>query len=145
MSHRGFEVSGCDSLISGKFENVPDGIEFRQLDCRNHEQLAKEALSDCTTFIHCAAAPYEGLSNIAPNLVTENTLNATLGALVASANSNIKHFIYLSSMARYGHGKAPFKEIDDVNPCDPYGIAKVSSELLVKNICETQNIASQID
>jgi UDP-glucose 4-epimerase len=45
-------------------------------------------------------------------------------------------------MARYGaQGNVPFEESMAVKPQDPYGIAKVASEMLVENICETNGIA----
>ena len=44
-------------------------------------------------------------------------------------------------MARYGdHGEKLFTEDMETRPQDPYGIAKVASENLVKNICDTQGI-----
>lgn len=47
----------------------------------------------------------------------------------------------MSSMARYGTQEVvPFREELVPNPQDPYGIAKYASELLIKNIAETQGM-----
>ena len=35
-------------------------------------------------------------------------------------------------MARYGNIKTPFKENDILNPVDPYGVAKVAAENILK-------------
>jgi UDP-glucose 4-epimerase len=44
-------------------------------------------------------------------------------------------------MARYGdHNGQLFTEDMETRPQDPYGIAKVASEQLVKNICDTQGL-----
>jgi len=43
-------------------------------------------------------------------------------------------------MARYGNGPVPFLEDQPLNPVDPYGIAKWASEMLVRNVCETNGI-----
>ncbi len=47
----------------------------------------------------------------------------------------------MSSMARYGAQEiVPFTETMTPKPQDPYGIAKLAAELLVQNICETNNM-----
>jgi UDP-glucose 4-epimerase len=43
-------------------------------------------------------------------------------------------------MARYGHGKPPFREDQRPEPVDPYGIAKYAGELLVQNVCDTHGM-----
>jgi len=52
----------------------------------------------------------------------------------------VKRFVYCSSMARYGRGKAPFSEDQPAAPVDPYGIAKYAGELLVRNVSETHGM-----
>ena len=41
-------------------------------------------------------------------------------------------------MARYGTNKIPFKEEYTPSPQDPYGIAKVAAENILRNLCGTQ-------
>lgn len=52
-----------------------------------------------------------------------------------------KHFIYLSSSMVYGdfHGMIP-RETDPLDPVDPYGILKASSEQLVRFYCDEYDI-----
>jgi UDP-glucose 4-epimerase len=91
--------------------------------------------------IHAACTAYEGLSVFSPSLVIQNTVQATTNALVASQRHGVQKFVYLSSMARYGdHSGQLFTEEMETKPQDPYGIAKVASEQLVKNLCETHNM-----
>ncbi|HEY8684153.1 MAG TPA: NAD-dependent epimerase/dehydratase family protein, partial [Chloroflexota bacterium] len=52
----------------------------------------------------------------------------------------VGRFVYCSSMARYGHGKPPFREDQRAAPIDPYGIAKYAGELLVQNVCDTHGM-----
>ena len=47
-------------------------------------------------------------------------------------------------MARYGKVDPPFKETDNPNPVDPYGISKLAAEKILINICETHNIEYNI-
>ena len=39
-------------------------------------------------------------------------------------------------MARYGDIKTPFKETDNCNPVDPYGVTKLAAEKILKILCE---------
>jgi UDP-glucose 4-epimerase len=93
------------------------------------------------TVVHAACTAYEGLSVFSPDLVVKNTMQITASTLSAAVSEGVQKFVFLSSMARYGTQKtSPFTESMTPNPQDPYGIAKYSSELLVRNICETQGL-----
>ena len=37
----GHEVSGCDNLIGGYIENVPEDAEYYQVDCNDYDAMAK--------------------------------------------------------------------------------------------------------
>jgi len=136
----GWEVVGIDNLLGGYLENVPDGIMFAELDLVRDLDFLEEMTEGADLFIHAACTAYEGLSVFSPSLVVSNTTQATTNALVAAVNGKVKRFVYLSSMARYGAQQNPFLEDYTPKPQDPYGIAKVASEELVKNICDTHNL-----
>ena len=131
----GWEVTGCDSLMAGDRSNVPEGAFWWQADCceaRTYSHLLKDA----DVVYHCAAAPYEGLSVFSPEVVFRNTLSSTVAMLRASINAGVKRFVFCSSMSRYGHQAAPFTEEMTPAPADPYAIAKVAAEDLVRNLCD---------
>ncbi len=133
---KGHTVVGVDNLIGGYSENVPPGVSFFQIDLGNFSSLAP-ILQGVDIVIHSACTAYEGLSVFSPALVVQNTTQITANILSASVQSGVKKFIYMSSMARYGTQETlPFVESMDPKPQDPYGIAKYSSELLVKNIAD---------
>ena len=69
----GHEVSGCDNLIGGYIENVPEDAEFFQ---ENHIYLnqMKKMTKDVDTIIHTVRTAYEGLSVFSPYLVGQNTI-----------------------------------------------------------------------
>jgi UDP-glucose 4-epimerase len=122
-------------------DNVPDGITFAELDLVTDTEFLGEITEGSDLFIHAACTAYEGLSVFSPSLVVANTAQATTNCLVAAVNAKVNKFVYLSSMARYGdHGGKLFTEDMETRPQDPYGIAKVASEQLVENICDTQGI-----
>jgi UDP-glucose 4-epimerase len=136
----GWQVTGIDNFLGGYKDNVPDQVDLFEVDLLDLE-LLKEPFANADLVIHTACTAYEGLSVFSPSLIVSNTIQATTNALTASIQNNVKKFVYLSSMARYGDKKGElFTEDMTPNPQDPYGIAKYGSELLVKNLCETHGV-----
>lgn len=137
---RNYHVVGIDNLIGGYMENVPSGVEFYNVDLGDFN-LVKDLFNGVDLVVHTACTAYEGLSVFSPALVTRNTSHISTVALSASVRSGVKKFVHMSSMARYGtQDEIPFRESMIVKPQDPYGIAKVATEMLVKNICETHGM-----
>ena len=134
----GNQVIGVDSLIGGYLENVPDGVEFHNRDLTS-DNLA-DLMEDVDLVIHAACTAYEGLSVFSPALIVKNTMQATAELLSVAIQANVKKFVYLSSMARYGAIQTPYTEDMEPRPQDPYGIAKLASEDLVRNLCDTHGI-----
>src|SRR5215472_12796153 len=132
----GHEVGGNDNLSGGDISNVPHDVAYHHLDCNHRDELAA-ALVGYTHLVHCAAAPYEGLSFFSPEYITRNIV----GAAVASGVGRIVH---CSSMARYGAQESPFREDQQPTPQDPYGIGKLATESLLRNLCETHDIEYSI-
>ena len=137
----GYRVVGVDNLLGGYYDNVPEGVEFYELDLVTELAKLESVTEGADLFVHAACTAYEGLSVFSPSLVVANTAQATTNCLVAAVNAKVKKFVYLSSMARYcDHNGKLFTEDMETKPQDPYGIAKVFSEKLVQNICDTQGI-----
>ncbi len=137
------QVVGCDSLIGGDLENVPNGVEFHNLDCNDLAELVKIS-KGCDIFYNCAATAYEGLSSFSPYLVTNNVFQSSVSVFSAAIQNNAKRIIHCSSMARYGNNPTPFTENQLPNPVDPYGIAKLAAEQTLKALCDVHNIEYSI-
>lgn len=136
----GHQVIGIDNLIGGYESNVPQGVDFRNFDLLDLGRT-QDSLKDVDYVVHSACTAYEGLSVFSPSLVVANTTQITANVVSASILNKVKKIVYLSSMARYGRqDELPFVETMNARPQDPYGIAKVASEELVKNLCETHGI-----
>jgi len=134
------EVVGCDNLIGGYLDNVPDQVEFHQYDCNYFNSMVK-ITKDCDVVYHCAATAYEGLSVFSPYVVTKNIVGASVSLITASIANNVKRFVFCSSMARYGtQDRVPFEEGMVPMPQDPYGIGKYSSELLLSNLSQVHGM-----
>ena len=140
MIEEGHEVSGCDNLIGGYLDNIPDDVDFHQVDCC-YLNTMKKLTKDVDIVYHCACTAYEGLSVFSPHLICQNTYQISATVMSAAVANKIKRFVYCSSMARYGEqDKIPFTEDMIPKPQDPYGISKYASELLLKNLAETHDM-----
>ena len=135
MLARGHTVVGIDNMIGGDRDNVPKGVEFWELDCQ-FLRFETRLLNGVDLVYHCAALAYEGLSVFSPFTVVESIVGASTAVFSAAIQAGVKRIVHCSSMARYGKGVPPFTEYDIPKPQDPYGIAKVAAENILRNLCE---------
>lgn len=139
MLELGHEVSGNDTLIGGYIQNVPDNVHFFQIDCCNLEEMTS-AMAGSDVVIHAAATAHEGLSVFSPDFITKNIFQASVSTISAAIQNKVKRFVYCSSMARYGNINIPFHEYDAPKPTDPYGVAKLAGEEVLKILCDTHGM-----
>ena len=135
----GHQVVGCDSLIGGELDNVPVKAEFYQYDCCFRNSMLK-ITKGCDLVFHTAATAYEGLSVFSPHLISQNIVTASVSLFSAAIENKVKRIVFCSSMARYGTNTVPFKEDYTPKPQDPYGIAKLAAENILRNLCETHSV-----
>ena len=140
MLSQGHSVIGCDNLIGGYRDNVPNGVEFYEEDCNNLERI-QELLKGVDVVYHTACTAYEGLSVFSPKLVAENTYLNSVSMASAAISRGVKRFVHCSSMARYGTQEVvPFTEDMICKPQDPYGISKYSAEVVLRNLCDVHGM-----
>lgn len=136
----GHEVLGCDTLIGGYRDNVPEGAQFHLNDCCDLAAM-KELLKGVDVVYHTACTAYEGLSVFSPKLVAQNTYLNTVSVASAAISNGVKRFVHCSSMARYGTQEVvPFTEDMVCAPQDPYGISKFAAENILRNMCEVHGM-----
>lgn len=135
----GHEVSGNDTLIGGYHDNVPADAKLYEIDCCDDNKMAA-AMQGSDIVIHTAATAHEGLSVFSPNFITRNIFQASVSTISAAIRCNVKRFVYCSSMARYGNQTSPFTENMSPMPVDPYGIAKVAGEDVLKVLSKTHGL-----
>ena len=140
-----YSVSGCDDLSGGDLDNLPNQSEFYNLDCKNFYAL-KEIINKIKPDVvyHCAATPHEGFSVFSPSHITKNIFESSISVFSASIAVNVKKIVFCSSMARYGNQQNPFSEDMSPKPIDPYGIAKVASEDVLKILGKVHDIKYSI-
>ena len=140
MIELGYDVVGVDNLVGGFKENINPKVTFFEDDCNNFERM-KELMQGCDIVFHAACVAPDSYSLFAPHYITENTFGITISVLSAAAATGAKKFIYCSSMARYGkQPNIPYTEDMECMPSTPYGVAKLASEQVIKQICELNNM-----
>lgn len=135
----GHRVAGNDTLIGGYLDNVPKEAEFYKIDCCDIDEMTK-AIAGSDIVIHTAATAHEGLSVFSPSFITKNIFEASVSTISASIQNKVKRFVFCSSMARYGNQEVPYREDQKPMPDDPYAVAKVASEDVLKILCETHGM-----
>tara|TARA_B100001123_G_scaffold440306_1_gene579082 strand:- start:192 stop:1196 length:1005 start_codon:yes stop_codon:yes gene_type:complete len=139
LSDLGHEVIGVDNMIGGYKDNIPSKIKFFQYDCCDYKKI-NSAMKGVDVVYHCAATAHEGLSVFSPIEITKNNYLASITIFTSAINNKVKRIIFCSSMARYGKQKCPFNEDMVPSPVDPYGISKVASEDVLKNLCDLNGV-----
>jgi UDP-glucose 4-epimerase len=137
----GWEVVGVDNLVGGCIENVNPKVEFHVADCGDLSNMVKYT-KGCDVVFHAACTAHDGFSVFSPYYITRNTFQTTISVLSASMQNRVKKFVYCSSMSRYGKQPTnPFTEDMVCRPVVPYGVAKYASELVVRQLCELNDIS----
>ena len=139
MISLGHDVSGNDTLIGGYIDNVNSQAKFYQINCCDLDAMT-DAIQGSDIVVHTAATAHEGLSVFSPNFITKNIFQASVSTISASITAGVKRFVYCSSMARYGNQPSPFYENCPTAPVDPYGIAKVAEEQILKMLGDTHGM-----
>lgn len=138
MLNEGHVVSGIDDLSGGEIDNIPVGVDWEQCACQD---LVEYGIPEGVDVVyHCAALPHEGLSVFSPYRITDSIFNASVAVFTAAIQAGVKRIIYTSSMSRYGANPYPFTEVMQPKPRDPYAIAKVASEEVLKVLCEVHDV-----
>jgi UDP-glucose 4-epimerase len=133
MINLGHEIAGNDTLIGGYIENVNPKAKFYNIDCNDIDAMTS-AIKGSDIVVHAAATAHEGLSIFSPHFITKNIFGASVSTISAAIQNKVKRFVFCSSMARYGNQVHPFSETQSPMPIDPYAIAKVASEDVLKSL-----------
>jgi len=135
----GHTVVGIDNMVGGYKDNIPNNVEFHNVDCCDFSKI-KQLMKNIDIVYHCAATAHEGLSVFSPHEITKNNYLASVSIFSAAINEKVKRIIFCSSMARYGDQQTPFTEEMKPKPVDPYGVSKVASEQVLQILCDLNNI-----
>tara|TARA_B100000768_G_C11274497_1_gene375165 strand:- start:519 stop:1520 length:1002 start_codon:yes stop_codon:yes gene_type:complete len=135
----GHQITGNDNFLGGEKLNLDSRIKFFNHDCCDLDKMTS-SMKNIDIVYHCAATAHEGLSVFSPNTITKNIFQASVSTITAAIQNKVKRFVYCSSMARYGDQKSPFSEDMEPKPIDPYGIAKVAGENILKVLADLNDM-----
>jgi UDP-glucose 4-epimerase len=130
LVNQGNQVMVLDDLSGGFLDNVNSGAEFVQGSINDISLIERLFLEKKFEYVfHLAAYAAEGLSHFIKRFNYNNNLIGSINLINASINSNVKCFVFTSSIAVYGTSpELPMTEKTPAHPEDPYGIAKFAVE-----------------
>jgi UDP-glucose 4-epimerase len=76
---------------------------------------------------------YTDSSHDNTDLTIDTNIKGAINLLDAAANSGCRLFVNTGSCFEYGSRKLPFKESDNLSPCNVYGITKAAATMLAKS------------
>ena len=127
------EVIGIDDLSGGYPENVNEKVVFYKADAADADAVGKIFSKHKPDYVyHFAAYAAEVLSPFIRKFNYQNNLIATAEIVNNCIKHDVKRLVFTSSIAVYGEGKPPFKETDQPQPIDPYGVAKYACEMDIR-------------
>lgn len=132
--HPDVTVYGIDDLSGGYKENINKKVKFSLRDTSNAHAVNEifDIAGGFDIVYHFAAYAAEGLSPFIRNFNYTNNLISTTNIVNECIRWNVKRLVFTSTMAVYGDGTPPFSETDSYSPIDPYGVAKMASEMDIK-------------
>ncbi len=126
----GWKVIALDDLSSGRRENVPDGVEFVEMDIRSDDlgALMKDRRVDLVD--HHAAQIDVRISVARPRHDASINVDGWLNVLQSAHEAGATRVIYVSSGGVvYGEpDQIPTVEGAPKAPISPYGVSKLSGE-----------------
>lgn len=115
------------ALFTGhKYDNYQN-IQFINGELLDSRKI-KKALEEIDTVIHLAAKVITPFANTDPHFFEQVNHWGTAELVYAAEESNVKHFIYTSSIGVYGSSKDEIDEATNPNPRTFYAISKLRGE-----------------
>ncbi len=130
LVNRGHVVVALDDLSGGFVDNVIDGARFVKASINDYETIDKLFMNEQFDYVyHLAAYAAEGLSHFIKRFNYNNNLIGSVNLINAAINTNVKCFVFTSSIAVYGtSAELPMTEETIPHPEDSYGVAKLAVE-----------------
>ena len=137
LLEQGHEVTVVDNLSVGSRERVPDGADLIVADVLDGERM-QGIVQDrrIDKICHLAARVSIRASTDGFREDAEINILGTLSMLQAALQSDVRKFVFASSMAVYADSLTPDPVAEDYSTAaiSPYGISKLASERFVENI-----------
>ncbi len=137
----GYDVVVLDNLITG-FDWAVDAratlVEMAVEDPRVADVLAEHRVRAIMHFAGSVVVP-ESVSN--PLKYYRNNTAATRSLIESAVKAGVPHFIFSSTAATYGTPeRVPVTETDPAVPINPYGMSKLMSEAMLRDVAAAHPI-----
>lgn len=129
LIEKGYEVYGIDNFLTGDKSNINSGVNFSQIDIRNHIKLNQyfKKLGSLDYVFHLAAIARTPWTITDPILANEINITGTLNLLMASKNIHVKKVIFASSNIVYAKNT-------------PYWVTKLAGEMYMRVFNKLYNL-----
>ena len=125
----GHRVITIDNLSTGCRNNIPEGVEFFEDDCRNAAVYSRIPQERYDAILHIAGQSSGEISFDDPIYDLETNTASTLYLINFAIKVGCKRFVYASTMSVYGiTDDAPVAETAPLKPQSFYGVGKIASE-----------------
>lgn len=136
LLERGDAVYILDDLSTGRYENIPGGAVFHNVDISDSGALFALVLPHKADYIYHLAAQSSGEASFEdPARDIDINYKGTYNILRLAQSKGCKRFIFSSSMSVYGDLPARHGPVREDFPCKPisyYGCNKLASESLIR-------------
>lgn len=137
-------VTIYDNLENSSEKSIKSLIEsgacFVKGDILDFKLLKKSSVG-YDVIIHLAAKSDVIQSTIHPEITEKTNVEGTENVLKCCVENNIKKIVFASSAAVYGDStEIPINEKSPTEPISPYGKSKLSAEVVIKKICEENDL-----
>jgi nucleoside-diphosphate-sugar epimerase len=128
LSERGVRVVSYNRDYA---EGAPSGVEFVQGELYDLPRLVDTfSRHDVDRVIHTAAMSHPDLSIDLPITTFTANVDGTLHVFEAARMAGVKRVVNFSSECAYGNVDGPITEDSPLRPTTPYGVTKVTTEML---------------
>ncbi|HEX6869612.1 MAG TPA: NAD-dependent epimerase/dehydratase family protein [Micromonosporaceae bacterium] len=141
LVERGHAVVVLDDLSGGVRSRVPDTAELAVGSVAD-EAFVEDVFASYPFegIFHLAAFAAEGISHAVKKLNYTTNVLGSIHLINAALRTGVRVFGFASSVAVYGHGRAPMRESDVAVPADSYGNAKLTVERELDVTMRMQNL-----
>lgn len=132
----GYDVVVIDNLVTG-FAEAVDKRALLIIGDVSDERVVRSALREhrVKAVMHFAGSVVVPESVVDPLKYYDNNTAASRSLIQSVVAEGVKHFIFSSTAATYGSpDSVPVKENDPTRPINPYGMSKLMTELMLKDV-----------
>jgi len=132
----GYEVVVVDNLVTGFDWAVDPRATLVEANVADDDKV-REAIRDhrVRAIMHFAGSVVVPESVSDPLKYYRNNTAATRSLIESAVAEGVPHFIFSSTAATYGNpAKVPIVETDPTQPINPYGMSKLMTEAMLKDV-----------